>query len=235
MPDPLAASAALRSDLARRIEHTLLKPEATAKDIDRLCSEAREHGIFGVCIAGCWISLAEERLAGSGVRIVSVIGFPHGNSLPEVKGLEAELAIQRGADEVDVVLNVGLLRSGRLAEALDDIQAVVEVAHSGTPRTVKVIIEAALLSQDQKVEACRLIQRAGADFVKTSTGFAASGATVEDVALLKRTVGERLGIKAAGGIRTLSQARAMLRAGATRLGCSASVDILREAELAQEG
>lgn len=217
-----------RSDLAKLIDHTALKPETTAEDIVRLCQEARDHNLFAVCVAPSWVRIAREHLDGTAVRTVTVIAFPHGNTLPEVKAFEAEQAIRQGAQELDMVLNIGVLRSGQPDGVVRDIKAVVDVARCTPGTIVKVIIETALLTDEQKVQACRLVQEASADFVKTSTGFSSAGATVSDIRLMKEAVGNRVGIKAAGGIRDLAIALAMIRAGATRLGCSASVPILEE-------
>lgn len=218
-----------RIDLARLIDHTCLKPDATRDDIVRLCEEARKYHFFSVCIAPSWVPVAAEMLAQSdNVRITTVIGFPHGNTLSEVKAFEAERVIREGAQELDMVLNIGMLRSAQDEAVQRDIEAVVEVAKSDTDRTVKVIIETALLSDQQKVQACILAKRASAHFVKTSTGFSSTGATVDDIKLMKETVGEDCGVKAAGGLGDLSTVLAMVNAGATRLGCSRSVSILNE-------
>lgn len=217
-----------RSDLAKLIDHTALKPETTAEEIVRLCQEARDHNLFAVCVAPSWVRTAREHLDGTAVRTVTVIGFPHGNTLPEVKAFEAEQAIRQGAQELDMVLNIGVLRSGQPDGVVRDIKAVVDVARRTPGTIVQVIIETALLSDEQKVQACRLVQETSADFVKTSTGFSSGGATVSDIRLMKEAVGNRVGIKAAGGIRDLATTLAMIRAGATRLGCSASVSILEE-------
>lgn len=223
-PDPTRLG-----DLASHIDHTLLKPEATAADVDVLCGEALEHGFASVCVNGTWARRCGEVLAGSGVLVCCVVGFPLGAMAPEVKAYEARLAIEDGACEVDMVLNVGALRSGDAAFVQRDVAGVVEVAHRLGAR-VKVILETCLLTDAQIVRACELARAAGADFVKTSTGFARGGATVEHVALMRRTVGPVLGVKASGGVRDQETAQAMLAAGATRIGASASVAIVRGEE-----
>ncbi len=213
--------------LARYIDHTLLKPEATEAQIRRVCEEALEYHFASVCVNPTWVPLVRDMLAGSDVAVCTVVGFPLGATLPEVKAFETETSIRLGAREVDMVINVGRLKSGQDEYVRKDIEAVVSVAHEHGA-IVKVIIEAALLTQEEKVRACTLAQAAGADFVKTSTGFGPGGATVEDVALMRRVVGDRMGVKAAGGIRTAEAALAMIRAGANRIGASAGVKIIEE-------
>lgn len=217
--------------IAQLIDHTMLRADATAEQIARLCQEALDHAFAAVCIHSCRIPVAVPMLRGTPVKVDTVVGFPLGATLPRVKVYEAEQAILAGAQEVDMVINVGALKDGedRLAET--DIAEVVRVCHRAGA-LCKVIIEAALLTEEEKVRACRLVQDAGADFVKTSTGFGPGGATVEDVALMRRTVGPETGIKAAGGIRGYETALAMIRAGATRIGASAGIAILREARAA---
>jgi deoxyribose-phosphate aldolase len=210
-------------ELARRIDHTLLKPDAAKADVEKLCDEARRHHLFSVCVNPVWVPFCRERLADSPVKICTVIGFPLGASRSLVKAVETRDAVAAGADEIDMVLAVGLLKSGDLAGAMDDLRAVRSAAEG---RVLKVILETTLLSRDEKVTACLLAKDAGADFVKTSTGFAASGATAEDVKLMRQTVGPAMGVKAAGGIRTLQQAREMIAAGASRIGTSASVALV---------
>lgn len=212
--------------LAAFIDHTLLKPAATGKEIDALCREAREHRFASVCVNGFWVGRCKAALAGSGVKVACVVGFPLGAMATGAKAFEAGQAVADGADELDMVLNLGALKAGD-AEAVErDIRAVVEAAQG---RAVKVILETGLLDEAQKVLACQLSQRAGAAFVKTSTGFAAgSAATVEDVALMRRTVGPDMGVKASGGIRTRADARRMLASGASRLGTSSGVAIVAE-------
>lgn len=215
------------SDLARYIDHTLLKPDATEADIRRLCAEARQYRFAAVCVNPTWVALCRELLAGTEVAVCTVVGFPLGATLPEVKAYETQRSIEHGAREVDMVMNIGRLKSKQYLQVEEDIAAVVQVAHSHGV-TVKVIIEAALLTDEEKVEACVLAKAAGADYVKTSTGFGPGGATVEDVALMRRVVGADVGVKAAGGIRTAETARQMIAAGATRIGASAGVKIVTE-------
>jgi len=211
-------------DLAPLIEHTALKPEVTPSAIARLCEEAATFGFRGVCVNPCFVAAARRHLAGAAARVVSVVGFPLGANLSPSKAAEARAVIDAGADEVDMVLPIGWLLAGEHGAVLDDIAAVVAAAG---PVPVKVILETLLLDEPQKVAACRLAERAGAAFVKTSTGFGGAHATVADVALMKRTVGERLRVKASGGIRDFAAARALVAAGADVLGCSASVAIVR--------
>jgi len=219
------SDAASFSQLGGYIDHTLLKPDATAAEIDRLCDEALSHRFAAVCINGVWVKRCAEILAGSGVAVCTVVGFPLGASAPEVKVYEARRAVEDGACEIDMVQNVGALRSGDDEFVRRDIAGVAEVCHKLGAK-LKVILETALLNDDEKVRACRLAKLAGADFVKTSTGFSRGGATVEDVALMRRAVGPTMGVKAAGGVRDREQARAMIAAGATRVGASASVAIV---------
>ncbi|HIC89020.1 MAG TPA: deoxyribose-phosphate aldolase [Anaerolineae bacterium] len=225
--DPVAQPSG-PSDLARLIDHTLLKPDATADQIRRLCAEAREFLFASVCVNPTWVSLCAQELAGTSVGVCTVVGFPLGATLTAVKAYETEQVIAAGASEVDMVINIGALKSGDGHAVEDDIAAVVNVAHTRSA-IVKVIIETALLSDREKVKACSLAKAAGADFVKTSTGFGPGGATEADVALMRRVVGPEMGVKAAGGIRTAAQARAMIAAGATRIGASAGVKIVQEA------
>ncbi len=214
--------------LAGLIDHTLLRPEATRAQVEKLCDEARLLGFASVCVNPVWVSLAAERLRGSSVKVVTVAAFPFGATLTSVKRAEAEAAIRAGAQEIDMVMNIGAMRSGDLDRVENDIRGVVEVCHAGRA-AVKVILENAYLSDEEKVAACQIAKKAGADFVKTSTGFGPSGATETDVRLMRQTVGPTIGVKAAGGIRTLGDALRMLQAGASRLGASASVAILAEA------
>ncbi len=216
------------SDLAGFIDHTLLAPDATAGDIDRLCDEAVQYGFGAVCVAPVWLGLVTRRLRDSATRIVTVVGFPHGNTLPAAKAHETSLVLQAGAQEVDMVLQIGALKSGDADTVLADIAAVVAAAKERRRALVKVIIETALLANEEKVLACKLAAQAGADYVKTSTGYGPGGATAKDVALMRRVVGDRLGVKAAGGIKTLQTALEMIVAGASRLGCSSSVAIMNE-------
>lgn len=219
------------SEIARFIDHTRLKPETTPTDIRQLCREAKRYGFATVCVNSCYVPLAVRLLAGSGVGVCSVVGFPLGAMLTEAKVAEARSAIRAGATEIDMVMNIGLFRAQRYREVLLDIQAVKRVAGK---RVVKVIIETGLLTDEEKVRAARLVLASGADFVKTSTGFGPGGATVEDVALLAGVVRGRIGIKAAGGIRTMEQAGALLAAGATRLGTSAGVAIVSEEQSSKQ-
>jgi deoxyribose-phosphate aldolase len=219
------AAADVPRDLARYIDHTLLKPEATAAEIDRLCDEAAEHGFAAVCVNPAWVRRAAERLRGSDVAVASVVGFPFGATPPDVKAFEARRAIRDGAREIDMVINIGALKSGQQDLVREDIARVSDACHEGGAAN-KVIIEAALLSDEEKVIACRLAQQAKADMVKTSTGYAKGGATVFDVALMRETVGPRMGVKAAGGIRTAEDVQDMIAAGATRIGASAGVTIV---------
>lgn len=208
------------------IEHTLLKPEATTQDIIKLCQEARTHNFFGVCVNPCFVPLAKHLLAGTYVKVVTVVAFPLGCDEPEVKAEAARRAVRNGADEIDMVINVGALKGRDNAYVVEDIRQVVAAAGK-VP--VKVIIETCLLNEEEKVRACSMIAKAGAAFVKTSTGFNKGGATIEDVALLSGEA-KKLGlrVKAAGGIRDYAAAKAILKAGAERLGCSAGVQLVQE-------
>lgn len=214
------------TSLAGFIDHTLLKPDATLAEVDALCAEALQHRFASVCVNGVHVRRCAEILAGSPVAVCAVVGFPLGSTAPEVKVYEARRAIEDGACEVDMVLNVGALRSGDDDFVRRDVAGVVEVAHR-MGATVKVILETCLLTDPEKVRACELARAAGADYVKTSTGFSKGGATPEDVALMRRTVGPVMGVKASGGVRTPEDARRMVEAGATRIGASASVAIVR--------
>ncbi len=215
-------------DWASLIDHTLLKPEATDEDIKKLCEEAARYRFASVCVNPTWVRAATCNLRSSGVPVCTVIGFPLGATLSDVKAYEARRAIFDGAKEVDMVINIGALKSGDDCLVEHDIRSVVEVAHE-YDATCKVIIETALLTDDEKVRACLAAKRAGADFVKTSTGFSKGGATVADIALMRRTVGSELGVKASGGVKDLSDARKMVEAGATRIGASVGVKIAQEA------
>ena len=215
-------------DWASLIDHTLLKPEATESDIKKLCSEAAEFGFASVCVNPGWVKRAAEFLKGTGVPVCTVIGFPLGATLPDVKGYEARRAIFNGAREVDMVINIGALKSGDDCLVEEDIKAVVDAAHENHI-LCKVIIETALLTDDEKVRACVAAKNAGADFVKTSTGFAKGGATADDVSLMRHTVGSALGVKASGGVKGIEDARMMFEAGATRIGASVGVKIAQEA------
>jgi deoxyribose-phosphate aldolase len=212
--------------LAGMIDHTLLKPDATPDQIAQLCFEARKHGFASVCINPAWVKLCAQLLQGSPVKVCTVIGFPLGASAPEVKAFEARNAIEQGATEIDMVINVGALKARDLELVARDIRGVVAASHE-RGAIVKVIIEAVLLTDEEKTIACLLSKEAGADFVKTSTGFASGGATVHDVELMRRVVGPEMGVKAAGGVRTFADAESMIKAGATRIGASAGVKILQ--------
>jgi deoxyribose-phosphate aldolase len=212
--------------LARTIDHTLLKPDATPDQIAQLCFEARKHGFASVCINPAWVKLCAQLLEGSPVKVCTVIGFPLGATAPEVKAFECQNALGHGATEIDMVINIGALKARDLELVAKDIRGVVTAAHA-RGAIVKVIIEAALLNDEEKTLACLLSKEAGADFVKTSTGFASGGATVHDVALMRRVVGPEMGVKAAGGVRTYADAESMIKAGATRIGASAGVKIIQ--------
>ena len=215
-------------DWASLVDHTLLKPEASETDIKKLCQEAIEFGFASVCVNPSWVKKASEFLKGSSVPVCTVIGFPLGATLSDVKAFEARRAIFNGAREVDMVINIGALKSSDDCAVEDDIRQVAQAAHENGV-LCKVIIETALLTDDEKVRACLASKNAGADFVKTSTGFAKGGATVEDVALMRRVVGSSLGVKASGGVKGIEDARAMFEAGATRIGASVGVKIAQEA------
>lgn len=217
------------SAVAGLIDHTLLSPGTTRGDIDQLCAEAVQYGFATVCVNPTWVAFCAERLAGTSVGVCSVVGFPLGATTPDVKAFETRRAIFDGATEIDMVINVGALKSGDLALVERDIRAVTDVCRH-THVASKVILETALLADEQKVQACAIARAAGADFVKTSTGFGPGGATVADVALMRRTVGPAMGVKASGGVRDFAALQAMVAAGATRIGASASVRIVREAQ-----
>lgn len=212
-------------DLAQYIDHTLLSADATAEDIDRLCDEAEKYGFASVCINPTWVKRAATRLRGTGVPVCTVIGFPLGATSTDVKAMEARRALRDGAREVDMVINVGALKSGDEETVYNDIVRVVDAAHE-VGAVCKVILETALLTDEEKVIASALAKRARADFVKTSTGFGPGGATVYDVALMRETVGPEMGVKASGGVRTADDAEDMIAAGATRIGASAGVQIV---------
>lgn len=215
-------------EVARYIDHTLLKPEANRDEILRLCEEGARFGFASVCINPIWVREAACALRGSGVKVCTVIGFPLGANEPDTKAYEARRAIFDGASELDMVINVGALKSADDQLVARDIAGVVDVAHE-VNYLCKVILETGLLTQDEKVRACLLAKEAGADFVKTSTGFSKGGATVADIALMRRVVGGEMGVKASGGVRDLKQAQEMIRAGATRIGASVGVKIVQEA------
>jgi deoxyribose-phosphate aldolase len=211
--------------IAALIDHTILKPEATRADVVKVCREARQYGFASVCVNPYWVPLVRAELAGSPVKVCTVVGFPLGATSTEAKVAEAAAAVRAGAQEVDMVINVGALRSGDNEAVKADIQQVVRVSHEAGA-LVKVILETALLDDNQKAVACTLAKLAGADFVKTSTGFSTAGATAHDIALMRGIVGPDMGVKASGGIRTLSDLQTMTAAGATRIGASASVKIV---------
>lgn len=215
--------------IAAWIDHTLLKPEATPEQIEQLCKEALEYRFATVCINPIYVPQAHRLLQGSPVGVCTVVGFPLGATLTNAKAAETRLAIEEGAREIDMVVAVGLLKGGRYEAVAEDIRRVVEVSHARGAK-VKVILEMALLTRFEKITGCLISRMVGADFVKTSTGFGPGGATVEDVALMRRVVGLQTEVKAAGGIRSLADARAMLEAGATRLGTSGGVKLVLEAE-----
>ena len=216
-----------RAELAKYMDHTLLKADATAEQIDRVVAEAKRYGTASVCVNGYWAPRVHAALEGSGVKTCAVIGFPLGAMSTEAKALETADAVRAGADEIDMVINIGELKAGNDDAVRADIAAVAQAAHEGGAH-LKVIIECCLLTDEEKVRASRLTVEGGADFVKTSTGFSTHGATVEDVRLMRETVGPDFGVKAAGGIHSAEEAFAMIEAGATRLGVSASVAILEE-------
>jgi deoxyribose-phosphate aldolase len=214
-------------EVAGLIDHTLLKPDATAAEVEKLCREAAEFHFATVCVNPTWVALAARLLRGTGVGVCSVVGFPLGATTPDVKQYETRRAIFDGASEIDMVINVGALKSGDVRLVEQDIEAVTSACRPAGVVS-KVIIEAALLSDDEKVAASTLTKAAGADFVKTSTGFGPGGATIADVMLMRRVVGDDIGVKAAGGVRDLDQMKAMVAAGATRIGASAGVRIVKE-------
>ena len=211
-------------ELAKYIDHTLLKPESTREDILRVCEEAKHYNTASVCVNPYWIGFVAEQLKGTDIKPCCVIGFPLGATLPEVKAFETSAAIRDGAKEVDMVINVGALCGAEFDTVYEDIKAVVNAAAGKA--LVKVIIETCLLTDEQKVVACKLAKQAGADFVKTSTGFSTGGAKVEDIRLMRETVGPEMGVKASGGVRTKADAEAMIGAGATRIGASSSKKII---------
>lgn len=213
--------------IARMIDHTLLKPDATPQQIEQLCAEARAYGFASVCVNPSYVPLCARLLHGSDAAVCTVIGFPLGATSTPAKVFEAEQAIRDGAREVDMVLHVGHLRAGDANYVREDIRQVADAAHAGGA-LCKVILETSMLTDDEKVAACKLAVEAGADFVKTSTGFGGGGATVADVRLMREVVGDRAGVKASGGVRSFADAQAMIEAGATRIGTSSGVAIVRE-------
>jgi deoxyribose-phosphate aldolase len=223
----LHASGGEPGGVASMIDHTLLKPDATRRDIEALCREAAEYCFASVCINPTWVALCASLLQSTGVKVCSVVGFPLGATTPDAKHYETRRAIFDGAREIDMVINIGALKSGELRVVERDIEAVTAPCREAEALS-KVIIEAALLTDDEKITACTLAKAAGADYVKTSTGFGPGGATAADVALMRRAVGEEMGVKAAGGVRDLESLKAMVAAGATRVGASAGVRIVQE-------
>ncbi|WHK25539.1 deoxyribose-phosphate aldolase [Enterococcus faecalis] len=211
-------------ELNRMIDHTILKPEATEAAVQKIIDEAKEYNFFSVCINPCWVAFASEQLADTDVAVCTVIGFPLGANTPEVKAYEAADAIKNGANEVDMVINIGALKSQQYDHVRQDIQGIVDAAKGKA--LVKVIIETALLTDEEKVKTCELAKEAGADFVKTSTGFSTGGAKVADIRLMRETVGPDMGVKASGGVHNAEEALAMIEAGATRIGASTGVAIV---------
>jgi deoxyribose-phosphate aldolase len=213
-----------QAELARYIDHTLLKPEAVQSQFDKLCEEAVKYQFFSVCVNSAWVSYVAKKLRGTGIKVCCVIGFPLGEMESRSKAFEARNAIENGANELDMVINIGALKSRNLKLVEEDIRAVKRACRSNT--ILKVIIETSLLTEEEKVLACELSKKAEADFVKTSTGFSASGATVADIALMRRVVGPKMGVKASGGITDFNKAVALINAGANRLGCGSSVAVV---------
>ena len=219
--------------LASLIDHTLLKPDAAREDVEKLCREAAQFCFASVCVNPNWVPLCRDLLRGSGVKVCTVIGFPFGSHLPDVKAYEARRAVEQGAEEVDMVINIGALKSKDYATVEKDIDGVVQAV--GKHTVVKVILETAMLTREEKIMACSLAKAAGADFVKTSTGYGGGGATVDDIRLMRETVGPEVGVKASGGIRTKEDVDAMVAAGATRIGASAGVKIVRGEKTESKG
>jgi deoxyribose-phosphate aldolase len=215
----------MTTNIAKMIDHTLLKANTTKEQIVKLCEEAKQYNFASVCVNPTWVATAAELLKDTDVKVCTVIGFPLGANTPETKAFETKDAIEKGATEVDMVINIGALKDGNDELVERDIRAVVDAAKGKA--LVKVIIEACLLTEEEKVRACELAVKAGADYVKTSTGFSTGGATVEDVALMRKTVGPEIGVKASGGVRDLQGAEAMIKAGATRIGTSSGVAIVQ--------
>lgn len=215
-------------NIATMIDHTILKPETTKEMVKKVCDEAREYNFASVCVNPYYVSFVKSQLEGSRVKVTSVIGFPLGSSTKEVKAFEAKNAIENGADELDMVINIGALKNKEYDIVKEDIEAVVNAAKGNA--LVKVIIETCLLTDEEKEIACKLSVEAGADYVKTSTGFSTGGATVEDIKLMRRTVGPDIGVKASGGIRDSKKAKEMIDSGASRVGASSSVEIVKGLE-----
>lgn len=221
----------VRQSVASMIDHTLLKPEATRQEILTLCTEAKEYQFASVCVNPVWVPFVVETLQGSSVAVCTVIGFPLGASTIDTKIAETKEAVLNGAMEIDMVINIGLLKSGDRETIKKEIQAIVQAAQG---KVVKVIMETCLLTEEEKITACMIAKEAGAHFVKTSTGFSTGGATVEDVALMRKIVGDQMGVKASGGIRTWDDAKALIQAGATRIGASKGIQIVEEENRKQE-
>ncbi|WP_313798226.1 deoxyribose-phosphate aldolase [Cytobacillus sp.] len=214
----------MTTNVAKMIDHTLLKADATKEQIEKLCAEAKEYNFASVCVNPAWVKRSAELLSGTEVKVCTVIGFPLGASTPETKAFETKNAIENGATEVDMVINIGALKGGDNELVERDIRSVVNAAKDKA--LTKVIIETCLLNEEEKVRACELSVKAGADFVKTSTGFSTGGATVEDIALMRKTVGPTIGVKASGGVRSAEDAEKMIKAGATRIGASSGAAIV---------
>lgn len=220
-----------KEQLAKYIDHTVLKPDASRDAVEKLCEEARENNFAAVCVNPVHVRLCSRLLAQSGVEVCTVIGFPLGANLTRIKAQEASLAVADGATEVDMVINIGAMKDGDYAFVENDIHEVVQAtAKAGSDAIVKVIIETSLLNDDEKQKACELSKKAGAHYVKTSTGFSGGGATVADIALMRKTVGPEMGVKASGGVKNYQQAIELIEAGATRIGASAGIAIVAEAE-----
>lgn len=213
------------TNIAQHIDHTLLKSAATRQDVARLCEEAKQYGFYSVCINPCWVSFAKQQLQGSSVKVCTVIGFPLGANTTAVKSYETAQAVKEGADEIDMVINIGALRNREYDIVLRDIQAVRQACAG---KILKVILETSQLTEDEKIKACQLATQAQADFVKTSTGFVGAGATPADVALLRKSIAPHMQVKASGGIRTRADYDAMTAAGATRIGASSGIKIIEE-------
>jgi deoxyribose-phosphate aldolase len=218
----------IKMNIAKYIDHTILKPEATAEDVKKLCKEAREYNFASVCVNGCYAKLVSTELTGTDVKTCVVVGFPLGAMTKEAKAFETTQAIENGATEIDMVINVGALKEKNYELLKEDIEAVVNAAKGKA--LVKVIIETCLLTDEEKVKACEISKEAKADFVKTSTGFSTGGATKEDIALMRKTVGPEIGVKASGGVRDFKTAMDMINAGASRIGASASISIVSESK-----
>ncbi|HSU30475.1 MAG TPA: deoxyribose-phosphate aldolase [Bryobacteraceae bacterium] len=227
LSSPVNESLLIPSSIPSLIDHTLLRPDAAEGEIARLCQEARDFGFVSVCVNPCWVPLAAKALRDGYSRVCTVVGFPLGASQEKVKLAEARQALEEGAAELDMVLNIGALRSGFTARVRDEIAVLAETAH-GEGAILKVILETCLLTRDEKLAACEAAAEAQADFVKTSTGFSTAGATIDDIQLMREAVGSSMGVKASGGVRTWAALQGMVRAGANRIGTSSGVSILRE-------